>query len=567
MKTKNIFLIFVLNLIFITTFAQRENDNWYFGNKAAVNFSSVNPNVLNDSQIQSFEACGTVSDSNTGNLLFYCTNNTIFNRNHQTMQNGSGLLGGTSSQQLIIVKNPSNSNQYFVFITPEAVWNGNNPDIIRYSIVDMSLGNISNGAPLGAVMQNFKNIPILDNLGNTFRTEAITAVASTTPNEYWILIPNQNQLFSYKINSQGLSNGNPVISNLNYQTNLTHLKVFSIKASPRLNSSNFTNYICISNWASLNVNDPNLNKVLSFNSATGSITNHFSLDVNNNNYQTYLPEFNRDASILFLGYKNIFAIDLLNSTSSNINVLQIFNDTSSFNSGTALQRNKYGDIYINRHGSNFLGRINNPDVFGSSINVNLNDIYLGSNKFTTYGLPQLVPLFEEASCIDSLTLTTEPNLSFYYEIGNKITTKDRYVIGSKHDITMQAGQIVNLLPGTYIQLGAKYHAFIAPCRKESFASKNLKSNNNQQNMVLDLDMEERKTVSKQLEIHPNPASTFINIDSGNEKINSWELLDISGRSVLKGSSNKINVQSLPKATYLLNININNKIITKKVIVK
>lgn len=70
-----------------------------------------------------------------------------------------------------------------------------------------------------------------------------------------------------------------------------------------------------------------------------------------------------------------------------------------------------------------------------------------------------------------------------------------------------------------------------------------------------------------IKIFPNPTSTFINIDSGNEKITSWELIDLSGRSVLKGSSSQINVQGLPKASYLLNINVNNKTTTKKVIVK
>ena len=86
-------------------------------------------------------------------------------------------------------------------------------------------------------------------------------------------------------------------------------------------------------------------------------------------------------------------------------------------------------------------------------------------------------------------------------------------------------------------------------------------------MVLNLDMEERKPLDKQISIHPNPTSTFINIDSGNEKINSWELFDISGRSVLKGNSTQINVQSLPKANYILKINTANQKVTKKVIVK
>lgn len=579
MKTKNIFLSFVLNLVFITTFAQGENDNWYFGGKAAINFSNPNtPTVLNNSQMDTSEACGTVSDAN-GSLLFYCSPNTIWNRQHQPMLNGTGISGGSSSQQLAIIKNPANTNQYYVFVTPEFENSISPTNMLSYSIVDMSVGPIVNGLPLGAVLQNFKNIPIVDNLGSNFRTEAITIVAGSNQNSYWVLIPRGNNLYSYRIDNNGFSNGSPVISNLNLPSNLNSQYAYSIKASPKLNNQNFPNLICISIWQDIingNNNDNNnnpdfINRVVSFNSNTGSISNNYALNINS--IRAYLPEFNRDGSVLFLANTSVFAVDLLNSTISNVNSMQIFNGSSSgpsYTNYTSLQRNKSGNIYISKYNSNFLGIINNPDVYGPNMTVTMNSLNLGAGSIARFGLPQLIPKYEANTyypCIDSLTLTSEPNLSFYYEIGNKITTKDRYIIGSRHNITMQAGQSVNLLPGTDIQLGAKYHAFIAPCRKESFSSKSFNSNNDQQNMVLNLDMEERKTLSKQLEIHPNPASTFINIDSGNEKITSWELFDISGRSVLKGNSNKVNVQGLPKTTYLLNININNKITTKKVIVK
>ncbi|MBM7417900.1 MULTISPECIES: T9SS type A sorting domain-containing protein [Chryseobacterium] len=559
-------------------FSQGENDNWYFGNKAALNFSNpTTPVALNNSQMDTSEASGTVSDAN-GNLLFYCSPNTIWNRQHQPMLNGTGLSGGSSSQQLAIVKNPANSNQYYVFVTPEYDQGISPTNLLSYSIVDMSLGPIVNGSPLGAVLQNFRNIPVVDNLGNNFRTEAITIVAGPNPSSYWVLIPRGNNLYSYKIDNNGFSNGAPVISNLNLPSSLSSQYAYSIKASPKLSNQNFSNFICISIWANLlngsnndNNNNPDfINRVLSFNSNTGLINNNYALNINS--MRTYLPEFNRNGSVLFLANTSIFAVNLLNSTTSNVNSLQIFNGSAGLSPAnyTSLQRNKYGNIYINKHGSNFLGIINNPDVYGPNMSVTMNSLNLGTGSLARYGLPQLIPKYEPNTyypCIDSLTLTAEPNLNFNYEIGNKITTKNRYVIDSGHDITMQAGQSVNLLPGTDIQLGAKYHAFIAPCRKESFSSKSLNSNNNQQNMVLNLDIEERKTLNKQLEIHPNPTSTFINIDSGNEKITSWELLDISGKSVLKGNSTQVNVQGLPKAAYLLKININNKITTKKVIVK
>lgn len=576
MKTKNIFLTFVLNLVFITTFAQGENNNWYFGNKAALNFSNPNPIVLNSSAMNTFESCGSVSDNN-GNLLFYANSENIWNRQNQVMPNGTLLPQqiNDSAEQLAIVKNPANNNQYYVFTTGQ---NGssNSNFRINYSIVDMSLGPVVGGLPLGDVLPGAKNIGIIDNLGALFFSEAVTIVPHITDNSFWVLIPNGNNLYTYKIDANGFNNGNPVISNLSFPTNLDDGKHFSIKASPKILNNNYTNFICISYW--IDKFDPNLddshftNKVYSFNSATGQITNNFSLQINS--LRAYLPEFNKNASVLFLGYKNIHAVDLINSTSSLVQSLEIYNDPASSNPpgygySMGIQRNVHGEIYVSRPARTFLGRIVNPDIYGANMSLNVNAVNLG-NASTRYGLPQLISKYEPITyypCIENLTLTSEPNLNFYYEIGNKITTKDKYVLGPRHNITMKAGESVNLLPGTDMQLGTNYHAFIARCTEDSTTSRISKANHNQKDMVLNLDIEERKTLEKKIDIYPNPASTFINIDSGNEKITSWELLDISGRSILKGSSNKVNVQGLPKTTYLLNININNKTTTKKVIVK
>ncbi|WP_294303887.1 T9SS type A sorting domain-containing protein [uncultured Chryseobacterium sp.] len=568
MSIKKIFLL-LMGCLYTILCAQGENDNWYFGDHAAVNFSTTTPATLNNNQMSAFEACGTASDEN-GNLLFYTNSQTIFNRQHQPMQNGTGILGNYSAQQLSIVKNPSNSKQYFVFVTAGSYAAVSQTNRISYSIVDMSLGSVVNGQPLGAVLQNFKNIPVTDNIGNNFGTEAITAVAGPTPNTYWVLIPNGNRLYSYRIDSSGFSNGNPVISNLNFPINLSTDTFFSIKASPKLSNPNFSHLICISLWYN-NTNTSNLqfnNQIVSFNSNTGAISNNYLLTVNS--IKAYLPEFNKNGSVLFLANTSVYAIDLVNSTTGSINFLQIFNGSSgALSEYTALQRNRRGDIYINKYGSNFLGIINNPDVYGTNMSVNMNSINLGS-AITQYGLPQLIPESEPIAyypCIDSLTLTYEPNLNFNYEVGNKIVTKTKYALGPRHNITMKAGNMVNLLPGTEMQLGANYHAYIAPCREKNsdFESKNL----SQKGMILDLDKIERSKSlsSNEITISPNPASDFINIDSGKEKTISWELFDMSGRSVLKGNSSPVNVQSLPKANYILKINTVNKQVSKKVTVK
>ncbi|GAA4163233.1 hypothetical protein GCM10022217_31960 [Chryseobacterium ginsenosidimutans] len=569
MKTKKILFLFLICLVNTALFGQGENNNWYFGSGAALNFSSTTPTVLNNSAMYANSACGTISDSN-GNLLFYCNATSIWNREHQTMPNGTGLSGFSASTQLAIVKNPANIKQYFVFTTSDI----NNPvsanNKITYSVVDMTLGPLdANNQPLGDIVPGLKNIPVIDNLGNNLSSGAITVVAGGANNTYWVLIPSESNLFSYKIDTSGFANGNPVVNNLNSPAVPNTGKFYTIKASPKLNNPNFSNYICITHITNISqttgvVTNINVNKVLSFNSTTGAITNNYSLTVNG--IQSTVPEFNQDASVLFLGYNNkIYAVDLVNSTTSNVYFMQIYSDSVT-NRYMGIQRNKHGDVYVTRNASNFLGKINNPNVYGSGMSVNMNAVSLYGS--TMFGLPQLVPYFENVGgyypCIDNLDLFSENNYYFYYKVANKITTANNYIIGARHNITMQAGQSVNLLPGTEIKLGANYLAFIAQCGNDT--SKEFKQNDNQKGMIINLDIDDVKTSNNQINIYPNPASIYTNIDS-KEKITSWELFDISGKRVLKGTSTQVNVQGLPKASYLLKINMNNEITTKKVIVK
>jgi hypothetical protein len=151
------------------------------------------------------------------------------------------------------------------------------------------------------------------------------------------------------------------------------------------------------------------------------------------------------------------------------------------------------------------------------------------------------------------------------------------IINSTANAVYHAGTSVVLKENFHAKLGSNFHAFIKPCvdpsvNKNTFDFKNANTTLNDYQIITKNSFSEKAINSfteknENIKVSPNPASTFINIDSGNEKITSWELLDISGRSVLTGNSTQVNVQGLPKAAYLLKININNKITTKKVIVK
>jgi hypothetical protein len=395
MKTKTIFLFLLLACGTHLFFAQGENDNWYFGNKAAVNFSNSTPAAITTSVMETMEGCGSVSDSN-GSLLFYLSPQNIWNRDNQVMFNGNLVSYMDTAQQLAIVKNPANDNQYYVFTTGV---NGIVTSIYRisYSIVDMSLGSIgSNGNPLGEVLYRFKQVPVLDDAGNLFTSEAITIVPNTDGVSYWVLIPNDKRLYAYRLDANGFDNGNPVISDLYLPISGNH---YGIKASPKVYNDHFTHYICISPWADTaagwNLPDTYFtNQVYSFNAATGEIAPDFYLEANG--LRTYSAEFNKDASVLFLGAHDLYAVDLNNSTGTSVHSMMVYDDPQPYSSGTgmAIQRNAKDDIYFSKNYQLYLAQIIKPDVFGPGIGVDLNAIYLGGTGSTESGLPQLIPSFD-----------------------------------------------------------------------------------------------------------------------------------------------------------------------------
>ena len=91
-------------------YCQLESNNWYFGNFAGVTFSNGSPVALTNGALITTEGVATISDG-AGNLLLYTDGVTVYNRNHVTMTNGTGLFGDASStQSAIIVKQPGNTN-------------------------------------------------------------------------------------------------------------------------------------------------------------------------------------------------------------------------------------------------------------------------------------------------------------------------------------------------------------------------------------------------------------------------------------------------------------------------
>lgn len=142
MKKKGLILIIILFAIVYTGEGQ-QYDNWYFGRRAAISFvpgtpSQQVPISLSSSQMVSDEGTISVSDD-AGNLLFYSNGVTIFNNQHDTMLNGTNLMGNISSCQAGAVPHPGNDSIYYLFTT-DAIEN-DFANGYRYSLINIKADN------------------------------------------------------------------------------------------------------------------------------------------------------------------------------------------------------------------------------------------------------------------------------------------------------------------------------------------------------------------------------------------------------------------------------------------
>ena len=117
MKIKSILLLaFIFTMFFC--FGQ-QNNNWHFGYRACINFSTGVPINVPGSLLYANEGSSSISDL-SGNTLFYTDGIKVWNKNNVQMSNGFGLFGGeptlnSSSQSCIIIKQPGNTTMYYIF--------------------------------------------------------------------------------------------------------------------------------------------------------------------------------------------------------------------------------------------------------------------------------------------------------------------------------------------------------------------------------------------------------------------------------------------------------------------
>lgn len=317
-------------------------DKWFFGVHAGVDFTGGIATALTYSAISTNEGCATISDAN-GQFLFYTDGISVWNKNHQVMPNGSGLLGGISStQSALIVPSPASATEYYIFTVDEI----GGPNGFRYSIVDMALQ-----ANLGDV--TIKNSLILNNV-----TEKLTAIKQTGTGNYRIAVHewNTDAYYVYSLTAAGLQ-AVPVISNVGIvHTNSVIQNTYGqLKFSPcgdKLGAA--IGYL-------------DTIEVFDFDDATGIISNPVSLPAG---HHVYGLEFSHGGQYLYASTYDtqgtLVQYDLFaGNTAAVIASKTVISATPDI---YGLQLAADGKIYAAKSFNQFLGIIDQPSLPGISCN-------------------------------------------------------------------------------------------------------------------------------------------------------------------------------------------------------
>ncbi len=391
---KRVILLFLLIPFF--TCAQKQANIWYFGDHAGVDFSTGNPVALSNGQIaylngiSHMEGTAVIADS-TGHLLFYTEGMNVWNKNHQLMMNGTGLLGNFSStQSSIIVPDPGNPNRYYYLFTVSSGFccNGDISDGLRYSRIDICLDNA-----LGAVMPNEKNIKIADTV-----TEKIAVVKHSNGTDYWILTHKffSSEFWALRLTANGITD--TVISAIGS----LHDGTLS-RTQGQLKFSNNGHKIAIAGSNGLDVLE-----IFDFNQTTGVVSNMKKIEkINNDHASIYGVEFSPDDSKLYvqgltslgLSYAFFAQYDLNagggNIDSINSSLYMIYSDTLGLMSPCGLQiatNNKIYLVSINDQAT--LSVVNNPNAQGAACSYQDQAVILSPGTTGSYTLPSFIAGFE-----------------------------------------------------------------------------------------------------------------------------------------------------------------------------
>ena len=491
---KSLFLLALFCLSQII-FSQNEASNWYFGQRAGLNFNAANGTVtaLTDGQLNTLEGCTSISDTD-GNLLFYSDGRTVWNSLHQPMANasealGTGLKGDDSSTSSgLIVPKPQDPNFYYIFTVdephhfnsaafPDQVDGDGVNDGLMYSLVDINLN-----AGLGDVDPLEKNVPLITyDITNPAEvdfkcSEKITAVKADDCSSFWVISHFTNKFYAFKVDVNGV-NTTPVISEVGPEVPVSGYRrnaLGYIKASPdgsRLVVAHLGFATTLAGEA------PGGVYLFDFDNDTGIVSNEQILYGPENGDSPYGVEFSAENRKVYAtinagangsGPSSVVQWDL---ESADIPASQTVIHTSNTFTAGALQLGINRKIYraqVNLNNPNatarFLGVIENPEANGTAANYNetgiLVDVNGGFQNLSRIGLqPFIQSLFNsQIDIIQNGISTTELKLC----VGDSYTLTAVDVPGGTYTWTKDGLPLAETTFQLFVDEPGFYEVFIEP---------------------------------------------------------------------------------------------------------
>jgi gliding motility-associated-like protein len=360
--------------------------NWCFPDTTGVNFDTSPPSRIYSAlnSIEGNEGFGAISDEQ-GNLLFYVDPHTVWNRNHEVMLNGAGLLGGTygsSSQSGLVVPKPNSPGIYYIFTIDEIY----SSDGFRYSEVDMSLDG-----GLGGITLN-KNILLSEG-----STEKLTATFHADGQSVWVACRDATAFKTFRVTENGVETAPVITESIDITTFVSGQMKFSPDGSK---------------LALINGYDvPLALHVLDFNNETGRFSNLQNLSsLIETEITGFGIEFSADSRYVYYtyGYLNensefvyaLHQVDLLAGNEQDI-INSDFNIHTSqpyVGSATELQLAPDGKIYLPYNNGTSLNVINFPNNPGPSCGFESDGLPLKGTIFA-FALPNFIQSYFESGIL------------------------------------------------------------------------------------------------------------------------------------------------------------------------
>ncbi|NOT50648.1 MAG: PKD domain-containing protein [Chitinophagaceae bacterium] len=379
-------------MLLLTCFAvnAQQNNNWYFGGRAGLNFNASGaqsiPSLLTNSVMVADEAAAAISDEN-GDLLFYTNGIEVYNRLHQVMPNGNNLKGNISACQIAIVAQPGNDSLFYIFTT--GATESGYTEGYNYSIVNMKRDNGKGDVVV-------KNVLLTASC-----TERLTTARHANGIDVWVITNdnNSNVFRAWLVNCSGLQLS-AVVSTTGIVMDQHHdMNSGVMKVSPD------GKMFCQVHFPYFDIiPQPNFIQLFDFNNSTGIISNPRSVGLPDAGY-THC-EFSPNSQLLYLTRPYQKKIDQLQITLPSVAAIQ--SSRVSFATNDAhydIQLAPDEKIYISRPGQS-LTVIHQPNVSGTGCNLVLNDIDLAPGG-SFLGLP---------SHINDIVFANDPNNGFSYTI-------------------------------------------------------------------------------------------------------------------------------------------------------